>query len=191
MESARKSGRERVDKRLEKDYPRSLPVPVITCAASLAHHGLLGSVKCIELKDVNLTSVPAEYLASLVSSVTGRVTIENVSGCDLITILDSVKSRVLNISWQSLGREETQALVRAMESHVEEVQLYKDVTLDIGDLMEYSGQGKCRKVLRCGGNIYVERYRRQLMEQLRTWATNRNWEVTHDENPYLFVIKRI
>ena len=164
---------------------------MITCAASLAHHGLLGSVKEMVLRNVDLTSVPAEHLASLVSSVTGRVTIENVSGCDLITILDSVKSRVLNISWQSLGREETQALVRAMESHVEEVQLYKDVTLDIGDLMEYSGQGKCRKVLRCGGNIYVERYRRQLMEQLRTWATNRNWEVTHDENPYLFVIKRI
>ena len=44
---------------------------VIPCAASLANHGLLGSVEWMRLDDVDLTSVPAEHLASLASSVTG------------------------------------------------------------------------------------------------------------------------
>merc|ERR1711894_206056 len=90
----------------------------ITCAASLAHHSLLGSVQVMELRNVDLTSVPAEHLASLVSSVTWRVYIRNVRGCDLVTFLDSVKNEVLNISRQSLGSEGTHALVRAMESGV-------------------------------------------------------------------------
>ena len=59
------------------------------------------------------------------------VDISNVSGCDLVTILDSVKSNLLIIISQSLSSEETQALVRAMESGVLEVRLNKDVTLDI------------------------------------------------------------
>ena len=77
----------------------------------------------MDLWNVDLTSVPAEHLASLASSVTRMVTIENISGCNLVTILDNVKSRVLNIPNQSLGSEETQALVQAMESGVEEVGL--------------------------------------------------------------------
>ena len=161
---------------------RKSELPEIICAASLAHHGLLGSVAWMRLGDVDLTSVPTEPLASLASSVTGRVLIENVSGCDLVTILGSVKSEVLSISRQSLGSEETQALVQAMESRVELVMLYGDVTLDIRDLMEYSGQGKCREV-GCGMGDTADRYR----EQLRTWATSNNWIVEID-NPFCFVM---
>ena len=140
----------------------------------------------MRLPNVDLTSVPAEHLASLASSVTGRVTIMNVSGSDwdLVTILDSVKSEELVICRQSLDSEETQALVRAMESRVERVRLYYKVTLDIRDLMEYSGQGKCRK-MGCY-NDTAPRYR----EQLRTWATIRNWRVTHN-NEDCFLIEKI
>ena len=70
-----------------------------------------------------------------------------------------------------------------MESCVKEVWLDYKVTLDIRDLMEYSGQGKCRKVA-CHRN---DRYRKQL----RTWAESRNWEVTHDNKKHCFVIDRI
>ena len=45
----------------------------------------------IRLGDVDLTSVPAEHLVSLASSAKGGVVIKNVSGCDLVTILDNVK----------------------------------------------------------------------------------------------------
>ena len=94
----------------------------ITCAASLAHHGVLGSVQVIRLCDVNvdLASVPAEHLASLASSVTERVYIHNVSGCDLVTILDSVKCKFSSIiSGRSLSSEETQALAQILESQGE------------------------------------------------------------------------
>ena len=143
-------------------------VSLITCASSLANHGLLGSVAWMRLEDVDLTSVPTEPLASLASSVIGRVLIENVSGSGLVTILDNVKSEELSIYSQSLGSEETQALVQAMESRVEEVRLHREVTLDIRALMEYSGQGKCRGVW-CNDDT-APRYR----DKLRTWATSKN-----------------
>ena len=157
-------------------------LPEIIYAASLAHHGLLGSVLMMELRDVDLSSVPAEHLASLASIVTSWVNIREVSGCGLVTILESVKRIWLNIYSQSLGSEETQALVQAMESRVEEVRLHREVTLDIRDLMEYSGQGKCRKV----GCYSAQRYR----EHLRTWAACRNWEVTYDSNDIFIIARR-
>ena len=114
-------------------------LPAFTCAASMAHPGWLGSVKDMGTRDVDLTSVPAEHLAS---NMTWRVFIENVRGCGLVTILDNVNCERLVLSCQSLGSEETQALVWAMESRVERVQLQAEVTLDIRGLMEYNGQRK-------------------------------------------------
>ena len=146
-------------------------LPEIICTASLAHHGLLGSVKRMKLWH-DLTSVPTEHLANLASRVTGHVGIYwNVHGCDLVNILDSVKSKGLDISCQRLGREETQALVRAMESCVRELVLYGKVTLDIRSLMEYSGQGKCRRI-ECHYDT-AARY----SDELGTWATSRHWTV--------------
>ena len=62
-----------------------------------------------------------------------------------------------------------------MESRVRDVSLNNEVTLDIGGLMDYSGQGKCI-VLKC----WADRYREQLM----TWVKSRSgcgWE-WFDEN---------
>ena len=159
-------------------------LPGITCAASLAHHGLLGSVQGMWLSNVDLTSIPAQHLASLASSVMMWVGIEYVSGCGLVTILDSAKIKWLDIRHQSLGSEETQALVRAMEFGVEKVELHEEATLDIRDLMEYSGQGKCRQVV-CYRDA-VGRYR----EQLETWATNKNWRVDPDNDDFEMMIER-
>ena len=81
--------------------------PEISTAASLAHQGLLDSVKEMYLKDVDLASVPADHLASLAACVTADVVIWNVSNTDLTSILDSCKSEWLRISNQSLSTEET------------------------------------------------------------------------------------
>ena len=157
-------------------------LPVIACAANMAHHGMLGPVQEMRLCEVDLTSVSAEGLASLASCVTDCVKIENVRGCGLVTFLDSVKSNQLTISSKSLGSEETRALVRAMESRVEKVHLHGEVKLDISLLIEYSGKGKCREV-ECD---YYAAYRYR--EHLRALATSRNWKVTHD---YVgFIIER-
>ena len=128
------------------------------------------------LGDIDLTSVPTEHLTSLASSVTKSVNIWKVSGCDLATILDSVKSKVLSIIGLGLGSEATQGLVRSMESGVEEVRLFGGVTLDIRVLIEYNGQGKCSEVM-CYSDT-APRYK----EQLRTWARSRNWSVTRDDD---------
>ena len=77
-------------------------LPVITCAASLAQH----RYEEMRLDNVDLTSVRAEHLASLVSSVAEYVSIKNILGGDLITILDSVKSKWLDFSSLSLGSEQ-------------------------------------------------------------------------------------
>ena len=158
---------------------------MINCAAGLAYHRLLGSEQVMVLRNVDLASVPTEHLASLASSVTGIVSINNLCGCNLVTILDSVKSQVLLIRSQSLVSEETRALVRAMETGVNIVRLYREVTLDIRDLMEYSGHGKCREVVCYRARDTADRYR----EQLRTWATSKNWEMTCDGGD-CFVVRR-
>ena len=88
------------------------------------------------------------------------------------------------IRYQRLGSEETQALVQAMESRVEWVELGGKVTLDIRDLMKYSGQGKCSRV-ECGRDT-AGRYRKQL----KTWARSRFWKVTCDDD-YQFIIVRM
>ena len=65
-------------------------MPLIPYAASLAHQGLLGCVEMMDLEGSDdLTEIPAENLASMVSCVTKRVNIRNVSGFNLVTLLDS------------------------------------------------------------------------------------------------------
>ena len=141
----------------------------LTCGASLAHHGLLISVVELRLYYVDLSPVPAQRLASLTSCVTGALLIKNVTGCDLVSLLSSLKCEGF-ISSQSLGREETQALVQAMEAGVKWVML-GGLTLDMEALAEYSGQGVCSKV-----TLYDDtaaRYRGELV----TWARSRDWRV--------------
>ena len=132
-----------------ENYPR---LREITTAASLAHHGILDSVDDMVLENVDLTSVPVKHLASLASCVTQCVEIINIS--NVIIILDSVNCETLSISRQSLSSEETLALVQAMESRVERVNLGvwqndlpSQLCLDIRALNQYSGQGRCHKVI--------------------------------------------
>ena len=143
----------------------------LKCAASLAHRGPLGSLTWLSLNYVDLSSIPEKHLVSLVSRVTRHLTINNVIGCDLVSLLSSLQCEELGIPKVSLGREETQALVQAMESGVGRVVLFEDVTLDIEALTEYSGRGECWD-LRLSFDTRG-RYR----EEMRTWARTRNWKV--------------
>ena len=130
---------------------------------------------------MDLTSVPAEHLASLISCVTDQLDIINV--ISLMSILNNVKSKVkaISISNQSMSSEETRAMVRAMESNVEIVILGDgEVTLDIGILTQYSGQGKCG-VVECFDDT-ADRYR----ENVRSWARRINWSVTRNQTDGLW-----
>ena len=165
---------------------RKLPdVPEVTCAASLAHHGLLGPVESMKLHYVDLTSVPEEHLASLVSCVTRSVYIQHVSQ-GLVSVLDSVASKELYLSGQSLDSDETRALMAALDTRVEELTLeggWLTLALVMEALTESSGQGRCRLIM-CYEDT-AARYR----DQLWAWASIRGWGVTQD-NEYFVKIQR-
>ena len=147
-------------------------------AARLAHEGLLGPLTGwrLILCRVDLFSVPTAHLASLVSSVTSKIAIFEVYG-DLINILDNVKSKEMDIIGQNLSKEETRALVQAMETRVNEVSLGvgEEVNLDIGTLTDYSGYGECYQVT---SSHSLQEYR----DELRSWARDRNWSTILDDN---------
>ena len=156
------------------DVPENGDIMKLTCGASLAHHGLPISVVELILCDDDLSPVPAQHLASLASCVTNELSIWNVSGCDLVSILSSLKCERLDITSQRVRRVETRALVQAMETGVKRVELCGGVTLDMETLAEYSGQGACREVELYGDT--AARYRGELV----TWARSRNWRVDAD-----------
>ena len=155
----------------------------VASAAHLAHQGLLGPVEAMWLRDVDLASVPAAQLASLAARVMGSVYIWNTSGCDLSSLIRSLRSEVLSLNNQRLGAGDTQALVRALESGVERLHLgrYGEVTLNITDLAMYNGGGKCRVV--SFGNETSRIYR----AEVRNWAQMMNWKVTYDMHDAIYI----
>ena len=77
-----------------------------------------------------------------------------------------------------------------MESGVERVRLYGELTLDIEALTKYSGQGRCWEVRLDRPVKEMEMdtaasYR----EELRTWARVRNWKVPMDKDGRLVINK--
>ena len=74
-----------------------------------------------------------------------------------------------------LSAEETKALVAAMRARVERVVLY-NVTLDIEELSQFDGQGRC-SWLRVYYNTRVRHG-----DRLRKWTADKGWRVTHDSD---------
>ena len=149
--------------------PDTLPnLELIKCAANLAHRGLLDEVNSLLLCDKwnvgDLSTVPTKPLASLASRVKGIVHIDEVTGCDLVTIFDSLNCQELSITSQRLGREETKALWRAMKSCVRNVSLYDVDELDVEALPEFPELGRNIHFV-CGSSTEVKYAR-----ELRRWA---------------------
>ena len=145
----------------------------VTFAASLAYHGCIKTIRNLDLRHIDLTSIPADHPATLVSCVTCEVTIMNtVTGFDLVRFIDSLRCEWLYIG-VIMGTEETQALVRAMESHLVNVRIRGSwkMTLDIAELTKYSGQGKCSHI-QCYGYVYNNVFK----EELGTRAQIKNWK---------------
>ena len=64
-----------------------------------------------------------------------------------------------------------------MESGVGMVKLEDKVTVDIGVLAEYSGQGECSQIVLKKWD-HIEDHK----EDLRTWASSRHWHYDYWEN---------
>ena len=162
----------------------------LICGASLAHHGLIqsyGELTHLTLRDLDLSPVPAQHLASLASVVSGDLRIENISGCDLVSLLTNIKFCLfdLKICRQNLGKEETRALVQAM-NRVVQLGLLEEVVLDIETLTEFTvpeaeGRGLIGMMgmrLLLKGDT-AARYREEL---IRVWTINKSWKVEQDED---------
>ena len=163
-------------------------LPEIACAASWAYHKLhiLGSQEDPEfrgwqwlantnLHDVDVSSIPPDHLVAFMCCVSRYLSLDNVSGSGLVTILSNVHSLRLFIDNETLDVEETKALVKSMEAEGFYIKLMiGDVNLDIKTLTEYSGKGQCNDV-RISGDT-ADRYR----DELRTWAENKLWRIDSD-----------
>ena len=173
------------------------PVPsleFITCSAALAHHGLLGAVNYVTFGDVDrnklvdLSTIPAHHLVSLISSATRGVRIDHVTGCDLVSLIDSLKCKELTIILlRTLGMEETQALLQAMESRVEVVELSL-VEISIEALTKYSGRGVCYFSQFLSNTEEVKGIR-----ELVRWASKNEWHFSTMKYPWssLLNIRRV
>ena len=167
------------------EFSRSFPTPrEVACAGILAHKGLLSPVEWLMLRDVNLASIPAEHMGSLVSYVTEKVDIHPDAICDLVTILDSVNiSGVLFVGRRTLSNDETQALVRALETRVKTVVLEFKLTAEVFAM--YSGLGKCRSVKCWFDGWYDDATDASTRGMLREWAIIKGWGVTgHISNSF-------
>ena len=163
----------------------------IRCAASLANKGLLGNVEHLTLKDADLSSVPVQNLASLVACVRSSVYKEDVGGCDLLKILESVRSDHLVIFRQSLDTEETKTLVKALETNLERFYWWGygegSTPPDITAMTQYSGLGKCKHMSFVNMNfVKGVKYK----EQFRTWAEGKDWEMFEEDEDNLFQMIR-
>ena len=165
----------------------------ILTLASFVYHGLLQEVSELVLcsydsgfgsyhtPQIDLGFVPKEHLQALVLSVQKSIKIINVTGYDVVSLLDSVKSTKLHLT-QKLNQEETDALVRAMTSRIDDVYLGGAgvISLDVDKLTQYKGDGKCRAI-HCFWNrkiLYQESVEWIDAERIEQWARKMNWSVS-------------
>ena len=152
-------------------------------AALLAWEDHLTSVENMTIENISITDIPRDHMEKLASIVTGIVKIDNMTHADQLGgILASVKCTDLWLWRMELSEAETRALVTAMRDRVQEVELRSRATLDIEELTQYDGQGRCSK-------LGVWRGRERYGARLREWTADKGWTVT-DDDEYELVMER-
>ena len=157
-------------------------LPQVAAAAALATYGYITHVGYLGLGNLDLDSVSAGNLANLVQCVHDVVLISRIRG-DLSPVLGIAKSFGLDIGYMDLSTAETQSLLAAMVSGVEEVELGRGVTLDMETLSQYDGKGECERVVAWWDT--GRRYR----DQVKSWMKRIGWEFKM-ENDNVIKIKR-
>ena len=148
----------------------------VKTAVALLKAGIFSSLKEMTLRDIDVSSIPAEDLSALSSVVIDRVVIMSVTG-DVAPapFLNSIKSKVLDIRNMTLDHDATRALLTALIHGVEEVLLY-NLSLDISVLTAYDGQGKCSRM-----RFYDMSVGQQGWVDICQWANKVGWNVKSGE----------
>ena len=167
----------------------------IASLASFAHHGVIQEVSELSLCSngyenhyhdpygiLDLGFVPGEHLQALVPCVTDFIKIKNVTGCDVTSLLDSINCTELHLT-QKLNQDETDALVRAMATRVDDVSLGGPgvvMSLNVDTLTQYKGDGKCRAIHCIWNSQHWDEPAVEWItaETIETWARRMNWSVT-------------
>ena len=157
-------------------------IDVLRSGAALAKHGIITQLRGLNLYNLDISAVPAEDMASLVTCVQEQVYIANVTG-PLGPILGNVMCEDLSIANMVLGTGQTQSLVAAMVTGVKLVGLQGGVTLDLGTLAQCDGTGECGRV-RLWGTDFVEKYG----EEVKEWGKKIGWGTVEG---LFFGIKRV
>ena len=149
-------------------------------AALLAWEGYLTSVQFMCIENMSITGIPRDQLEKLASIVYRGVWINNMTHPDQLgSILGGVKCPWLSLWNMVLNETSTRALVTAMD-WVKYVWLW-EVTLDIEELTQYDGQGRCRWLVVVGDT--------RARDRLRRWAADKGWTLTRD-NVWGLVMQR-
>jgi len=112
----------------------------------LISYGVIESVQHLKL---DLREPRGNHLQELIPCVTGTIDISpGVQDYNLTTVLDAVNCKELYLFTKELNHEETEALVRAITSHVEilHMTLHYMFQMDYDTFRKYKGDGKCREV---------------------------------------------
>ena len=155
----------------------------LAITASLVHHDMLGvSIKVLELWTGNISSIPPEHLGSLASCVTETVLIGSraITSPNLGVLMDKVKSEMIEIGkcYETFGTDGILALVRAMQTRVKKVILYKTPLVVKTLLKTYCGRGRCEEVcLMVHDMESINTKERFTEEEMRQLALNINWDV--------------
>ena len=154
-------------------------------AALLAQEEYLTSVKCMRIEHMDISDIPSDQMDKLASIVTETVKIENMTPASRVSsILASVQCSVLWLWRMKLSEENTRALVTAMRDRVQTVGLVDGVTLDIEELTQYDGQGRCREL-----RVWRDT-RERYGARLRRLTADKGWTVTGDNGVWGLVMER-
>jgi len=175
----------------------------ILSLASFAYHGVLQQVSELSLCRegggvVDLGFVPTDHLRTLIPCVKERIDMGNVTGYDVTSFLDSVNCTNLLLK-PTLNQEETDALVRAMNTRVDHVSLADlgSLSFDVDtlrSLTKYKGDGKC-STINCFWYEPNGWQQQPVIEWAEQWARRMNWSVVaryvfSDNKLYTMCLKR-
>ena len=157
-------------------------ISVVSSAASFCFHGYITEVRYLILKEVDVSSIPADHLSALSSSITHLLYIDNVEG-DIAPLLD-VKIGNLSISNMELSVGDTLSMVSAMKN-IKTLWLgYCGlVTLDMETLSTYTGQRRCDEIWCCHDT--KKKYRRELI----SWTRGIDWKIGMENDSLIFLKK--
>ena len=154
----------------------------VETAAVLAQEEYLTSVKCMKIMNMDISDIPSDQMDKLASIVIETVDIRNMTPASLVSsILASVQCPWLRLYNMELTKADTWTLVTAMRDRVLIVTLWH-VPLDIEELSQYDGQGRCRK-FRVWGD-------KRTRDRLRWWEADKRWTVLVDNGEWGLVMAR-